>query len=310
MKPRERIRLINEIALKLQEEMKYSEIDMYLPSFGINCKDYQPSTNSKRVYVQELLANESNETISNIAYDLELTNITQNKDKENLATFWEANYFKIFISHLAKHKEQATNLRNVLKSYGISGFVAHVDIEPSKEWQSEIEIALHTMDAIVVILMEGFKESNWCDQEVGFAVGKDTLIIPIKKDLDPYGFIAKYQAINGNNKNVGEVAQEVFNTIIKHSKSKNKMLSILTNLVGKSTNVSDAIKRINILINISNIPEELLVQMLEQIYNNSILKNSNIFISNLNNLLEKYQMTFKNKDFKFYDDIDENEIPF
>ncbi|MBL3518907.1 toll/interleukin-1 receptor domain-containing protein [Arcobacter lanthieri] len=253
MKPRERIRLINEIALKLQEEMKYSEIDMYLPSFGINCKDYQPSTNSKK---------------------------------------------------------QATNLRSVLKSYGISGFVAHVDIEPSKEWQSEIEIALHTMDAIVVILMEGFKESNWCDQEVGFAVGKDTLIIPIKKDLDPYGFIAKYQAINGNNKNVGEVAQEVFTAIIKHSKSKNKMLSILTNLVGKSTNVSDAIKRINILINISNIPEELLVQMLEQIYNNSILKNSNIFISNLNNLLEKYQMTFKNKDFKFYDDIDENEIPF
>ena len=309
MKPIERLRLINEIAAKLQEEMKFNEINIYLPSFGINCKNNQSSNNSKRVYVQELLANENNETILNIAHDLELIN--KDKDKEILATFWEANYFKVFISHLAKYKKQATILQNVLKSYGISGFVAHVDIEPSKEWQNEIEISLHTMDAIVVILMEGFKESNWCDQEVGFAVGKDVLILPIKKDLDPYGFIAKYQAINGNNKTVGEVAKEIFTTIIRHSKTRNKMLSILTNLISNSTNVEDAIKKINILMDISNVPKELLTQMLEQIYNNSILINSNIFLSNLKNLLKKYQMIFNDKKSKTYTYIeDDDEIPF
>ena len=117
----------------------YTEIDSYLPAFGINCKDYQPSTNNKK---------------------------------------------------------------DGLKLYGISGFVAHVDIESSKQWQDEIEKALHTMDALTAILMEGFKESNWCDQEIGFAVGKDVLIIPIKKELNPYGFIGKYQAIQGNNTTV------------------------------------------------------------------------------------------------------------
>lgn len=310
MKPRERIKLINEIALKLQEEMKFNEIDMYLPSFGINCKDYQPSTNSKRVYVQELLAHESDETILNIADDLELVHLNQIRNIEDLATFWEANYFKVFISHLAKYKKQASDLQKVLQFYGISGFVAHVDIEPSKEWQHEMETALHTMDAIVVILMEGFKESNWCDQEIGFAVGKDVLIIPIKKDLDPYGFIGKYQAINGNNKTVGDVAKEVFTAIIKHPKTKNKMLSTLTNLVGRSTDVSNAIKKVSILMNISNIPNELLTQMSEQIDNNPILKDSNDFLQNLNNLLAKYQMTFKSTKANTLDYFDEDEIPF
>jgi hypothetical protein len=104
-------------------------------------------------------------------------------------------YFKLFISHLSNHKKKASDLQKVLKRYGISSFVAHEDIEPSKEWQNEIENALHTMDALTAILMDGFKESNWCDQEIGFALGKGVLIIPIKKDINPYGFIGKYQAI-------------------------------------------------------------------------------------------------------------------
>ncbi len=49
MRAIDRIKLINQIALKLQEQMTYTEIDSYLPAFGINCKDYQPSTNSKSV---------------------------------------------------------------------------------------------------------------------------------------------------------------------------------------------------------------------------------------------------------------------
>ncbi len=133
MRAIDRIKLINQIALKLQEQMTYTEIDSYLPAFGINCKDYQPSTNSKRVYVQELLSNQKKEIILQIADELEIEYNTNNKSVE-LATFWEQGHFKLFISHLAKYKIQATNLKDGLKLYGISGFVAHVDIEPSKQW--------------------------------------------------------------------------------------------------------------------------------------------------------------------------------
>ena len=72
MKAIDRVRLINQIAVTLQEQMTYSEIDSYLPAFGIDCRNYQPSRNSKRVYVQELLSHEKEEIILQIADELEI----------------------------------------------------------------------------------------------------------------------------------------------------------------------------------------------------------------------------------------------
>lgn len=281
MKAIDRVKLINQIASKLQEQMTYVEIDSYLPAFGINCKDNKPSTNSKKVYVQELLSNQKEEIILQIADELEIEYITNKNKNLELATFWEQGHFKLFISHLAKYKIQATNLKDGLKLYGISGFVAHVDIEPSKQWQDEIEKALHTMDALTAILREGFKQSNWCDQEIGFAVGKDTLIIPIRQELDPYGFIGKYQAIQGNNTTVQEVAKKVFNTIVKNPKTRNKMLTCLTNLISNSTHIETALKQLDILSEISDLPHELLEQMAKQIENNNVLIHSSDFINKL-----------------------------
>lgn len=298
MKAIDRVKLINQIALKLQEQMTYTEINSYLPAFGINCKDYQPSTNSKRVYVQELLSNQKEEIILQIADELEIEYITNKNKNLELATFWEQGHFKLFISHLAKYKIQATNLKDGLKLYGISGFVAHVDIEPSKQWQDEIEKALHTMDALTAILREGFKQSNWCDQEIGFAVGKDTLIIPIRQELDPYSFIGKYQAIQGNNTTVQEVAKKVFNTIVKNPKTRNKMITCLTNLISNSTHIETALKQLEILSEISDLPQELLEQMAKQIENNNVLIHSSDFIDKLDAFFYKcgVSITYKNKD--------------
>jgi hypothetical protein len=51
-----------------------------------------------------------------------------------------------------------------LRSFGVSAFVAHENIEPTK-WQDEIEKALLSMNALAAILMPGFHESKWTDQE-------------------------------------------------------------------------------------------------------------------------------------------------
>jgi hypothetical protein len=72
--------------------MTYAEINMYLPSFNINCKNHQPSTNSKRVYVQELLANENEQTIINIAEDLEII-YTEIVNHKVIPTFWQDGLF-------------------------------------------------------------------------------------------------------------------------------------------------------------------------------------------------------------------------
>jgi hypothetical protein len=74
MKPQDRVNLINEIADKLQEEMRLIDIKNYLFAFGINCQEHTATFNSKQVFVQEVLGTIENDIIINIAKDLKLIN--------------------------------------------------------------------------------------------------------------------------------------------------------------------------------------------------------------------------------------------
>ena len=100
-------------------------------------------------------------------------------------SMWANGYFRLFISHLTDDKQAATNLNTCIKSYGIDCFVAHEDIRVSREWQTEIENALFTMDALCAIVTKDFKKSDWCDQEVGIALGqkKPVLTSSLKKHV-------------------------------------------------------------------------------------------------------------------------------
>lgn len=286
----EKIELLEKIGLELQAQMTFSEIDVYFGAHGINFKDVQPSANSKRIYAKEVLANEPVDTILKLADELGIPHGYAPAAKKE-ATFWKAGYFKLFLSHLASFKVQTSNLQSVLKKYGISAFVAHEDIEPSREWQDEIEAGLQTMDALAAILMDGFKESNWCDQEVGVAVGRDVLIVPVRRGLDPYGFIGKYQGIQAQNKTVAEVAEAIFTTIVRSPKTRIKMLRALSSSISQSTDIAEAIEKINILSSIESIPTDILESLKQQITENHVLSESQELLNSINSLLAKYGLS-------------------
>ena len=126
--------------------------------------------------------------------------------EDQLSELWTPGCLRLFISHKAKYKKQASELKDALDYYGVSSFVAHEDIEPTKEWQNEIEKALFSMDAIVALLTEDFNSSKWSDQEVGVAICRRVPVIPIRLGMDPYGFIGKYQALIGYNKDASSLA--------------------------------------------------------------------------------------------------------
>jgi hypothetical protein len=123
---------------------------------------------------------------------------TDLRPKRREPTFWTPGLFRLFISHCSSVKADATALQQALDWFGISGFVAHVDIEPSREWQEEIELALETMDSLAAMLTNDYSSSSWCDQEVGVALGRGCLVVPINVDRDPYGFIGRTQAVPGS----------------------------------------------------------------------------------------------------------------
>jgi hypothetical protein len=85
---------------------------------------------------------------------------------------WKPGMLRLFLSHVSAHKVAVSKLKLEFRKFAISSVVAHEDIEPTLEWQREIELALRSMHALVVLLTFDFHESKWTDQEAGFALGK------------------------------------------------------------------------------------------------------------------------------------------
>jgi len=286
----EKLEFLDSIASELQGRMTFNDIDAYFRGHGVPTQDDYPH-NSKRSYSKDMLANVDDEIIFTIAAELGIptpstNNTTQNKE----VTFWKTGHFKLFLSHLATFKVQTSHLQSALRKYAISSFVAHEDIEPTKEWQLEIEAGLQTMDALAAILMPGFKESNWCDQEVGVAVGRDVLVIPIRRGLDPYGFIGKYQGIQAKGKNIGQVAEAIFDTLVKSPKTKNKMLLAISGSIVNATSPEEAIEKIEIIKSLDSVPEDILENLKSQVSENKLLTESLDFINQLNVMLTKFSV--------------------
>ena len=103
---------------------------------------------------------------------------------------------RVFMSHTSAHKTEVKALADALEAtVSVTCFVAHVDITPSAAWQTAIERALATCDVLMAYVTEDFKESKWTDQEVGWVLGRGLPVIPIRVDLNPYGFFGSYQAV-------------------------------------------------------------------------------------------------------------------
>lgn len=286
-----RIEFLDNIGIELQSRMTFADIDTYFRAHGVPTQDSYPH-NSKRSYAKEMLSRVSEDVLFKIAAELGIDDVQHNSPSagEVEISFWKPGNFRLFLSHLASFKVQTSRLQEALRKFGISSFVAHEDIEPTKEWQSEIESGLKTMDALAAILMPGFQESKWCDQEVGVAIGRDVLIIPIRKGLDPYGFIGKYQGIQGQGKSIGDVAKEIFETLVRSSKTKNKILIALSGSISNATDEEDAINKVAVFKSLDSVPVDILENLKQQVADNKILIESKDFLVAFNSMLNKFNI--------------------
>jgi nucleoside 2-deoxyribosyltransferase len=161
--------------------------------------------------------------------------------------FWRKGMLRLFVSHLAAHRTVAAELQEILLDFGVSSFIAHNDIEPTEDWQTQIETALATCDALVALLHPGFHASNWTDQEIGFAMGRGVPAFAVRFGQDPYGFIGRFQAFNGNNKTVLALARELFDAYRKNKQTQRRMSEVLVGLFEESGSFADAKTRIGLL---------------------------------------------------------------
>jgi hypothetical protein len=154
---------------------------------------------------------------------------------EEIPSFWQPGFFRLFITHVAASKAYAHQLKELLARFGIAAFVAHDDIEPTREWQTEIERALRTMDALAAIISPDFLSSRWCDQEVGIAIGRSKLVVPLRAGADPHGFLAKYQGLQALGVDVGTIVERVVEILTMHPMSASRMAEALVDRLASSS---------------------------------------------------------------------------
>ena len=238
----QRVNVIQNIAEVLEND-DWTSIDLVLNQFSFPTSNQW--TGETRSYIIEMIRDAKDSDLVELA---EHFRIQFNKGKADepppSPPYWAEGKLRVFLSHLTAKREQAANIQKALDSYGMSAFVAHNDIQPTIEWQLEIETALSTCDLLVALIHPKFIESKWCDQEVGYALGRGIPVFTVRCGADPYGFVSRFQGFNGNSKDEFQIAKELFEAATAHKKLQDKMASVLIDLFVNSGSFTNAMSRV------------------------------------------------------------------
>lgn len=166
-----------------------------------------------------------------------------------LERIWGSHRIRVFLSHKATVKVETSQLKQAFARCGIAAFVAHDDIEPTQEWQREIERALFSMDALVALLTSDFHDSNWTDQEVGVAIGRGVPLIAVRLGRDPYGLMGKGQGLGGCSwSDTNSIAIKSFHLLNKRLADKSRLFECALAAYADSDSFADSAWKVEHLL--------------------------------------------------------------
>jgi hypothetical protein len=201
---------------------------------------------------------------------------------------WPSGSLRLFISHKSDAKKLANEIKAALEMFGVSSFVAHEDIEPTREWQDEIENALASMNVLVALLTPDFHQSNWTDQEIGVAIGRKVPVLSVGLGSAPYGFIGKYQALAGMNKTGSDIAKELIELLLGAPALKDIMLESLVTAFEHSASFRQSNLLIELLPRLGK-PSPALIRRIENAATNNSQVKDCWKVGQLNKLVASWQ---------------------
>lgn len=176
--------------------------------------------------------------------------------ESDVRRIWPEGRLRLFLSHVSAHKIAVSKLKDELGHRGVAAFVAHEDIEPSLEWQREIELALSSMHSLAALITPDFHASAWTDQEVGWAFARGVLVLPIRLGADPYGFLARIQGASGSLDQPNPLAISMVKALLSNPQTNGEMRRSLVRAFAGSTSfiMTQALRKL--VVEITNFTEE------------------------------------------------------
>lgn len=237
----ERIELVLAAANKLHM-LADEEIGLILGQFSIPTTEYYNHHEKKREligHIQQATDDELNQLAIHLGVDVVRRSPTD-AGEDVVSSFWKQDSVRLFISHKWEDRQIATDIQAALEPNGIACFVAHRDIEPTREWALEIEAALSSCHALCALLTPKFRTSYWTDHEVGMAHGLEKMILPIRLGIDPYGMIGRFQGLPGFQGDARRIASEIFERLKSRSPTEVPMQTALVAAFERSTTFAHA----------------------------------------------------------------------
>jgi TIR domain len=260
----QRIRLRKDVVSAL-EGYDYVDIDMILAEFGLPISNEWSGT--KRSYIANGVLEADDECLFELAETLEVApeELTTSATSEQVLSdwpetgeegTWQNGYFRLFLSHVTANKRFAGEIKTRLATRGVDLFVAHEDIQPSRKWLDQIIRALSTADALAALLTDSFCESQWTDQEVGFALCKQIPIWPLKTNQDPHGFLGQHQALLCDLDDAESTADRLYDALLADPKTAPQLRRGLVARLRWSTDYSTSINVSKQLTNVDGLTHD------------------------------------------------------
>jgi len=288
--PSRRVVLIKRLGDLMSGEDRI-DIDLTLEQFGFRTyPNWQDPPN--RTYVIEVLKEGPDEALVTLAEHYGLRDQQEQETPppdDALERIWQGGKFRLFISHIHPHKELAANLSAQLREFEVAGFVAHEHIRPSLEWQREIERALASMHALVALVTPGFRDSKWTDQEVGWALGRRILVLPVRMGEDPYGFFGRNQGIQGAGVEPAVLAERIFDALALNALTQERVGEAAVEVFSLSPSYRRAEQNAERLLNLSHLSSEQLRRIEKACVGNRQISDAHACPAIIRRLFAKHQ---------------------
>ena len=185
-------------------------------------------------------------------------------------------------------------------------------------WQTEILNGLESMEIMLAFVTDDFHDSVWTNQEVGFALGRNIPIVPLKvQGQDPSGFIGKQQALKWSYDDVAEAAPKIYEILAEKLGNRKRLQTSVVREFASSPDFHEARRRFdrmrNVVSTISDTElEEIIVAFREndQLHNAIYLYNKYQRLSSFLGETSGKSIVIDGKTISVIDDDTEDEVPF
>ena len=152
---------------------------------------------------------------------------------------------KVFLSYNESEagEQTATELKEALSTVHIDAVMARHSIAPGAEWEPTIRHYLEESSALLCVATPGFSTRPWCQQEVGWALGRHAPILWIQYEAKevPCGFLASQQAlIPDDPNNQSQVALSILEWLAENSNTRDDLADTLLDALENAKRYDDA----------------------------------------------------------------------